>query len=228
MKVSIHQPMYLPWLGLFDRINQSDIFVLLDNVAYSKNYYINRNKIKTKNGCIWLTVPVLSKGSFGQLINEVRVNNSLKWQEQHWKSMYYSYKDAKYFLNYSDFFEKFYSNRQEYLFDIINESFEFLLKSLKIKAKIVKSSMLKAKGKKEELILNICKELGADEYLSGPSGNDYLNADLWKQNNIKLEFHNFSHPTYNQLYKGFCENMSVIDLLFNHGEESLKIISNQR
>ena len=97
MRVGIHQPMYLPWPGLFDRIYECDVFVLLDNVPYSKNYLINRNKIKTVNGWMWLTVPVLTKGCFGQLIKDVQINNATQWRKQHWKSIYYSYINAPYF-----------------------------------------------------------------------------------------------------------------------------------
>ena len=225
MRVGIHQPMYLPWLGLFERIHRCDAFVLLDNVPYSKNYFINRNKIKTENGWMWLTIPVLTKGHFGQLIKDVRIDNTTQWRKLHWKSIYYSYQKAPYFPKYADFFEHAYLHECIYLIDIIEELFQFTLKVLGINTTIIKSSELNAAGKKEELILNICKALQADEYLSGPDGKKYLNHELWRENNIKVNFHNYHHPEYSQLHGKFLPQMSIIDLLFNCGDESLKILS---
>ena len=226
MRVGIHQPMYLPWLGLFDRMYKCDVFVLLDNVPYSKNYFINRNKIKTANGWIWLTVPTLAKGSFGQLISDVRINNKVNWREQHWKSIYYSYKKAPYFSRYAEFFEQVYKREWTYLNEIIEELLIFILKSLEINTTIIKASMLNVGGVKEELILNICKAVHADEYLSGPDGKNYLSLELWHENSIKVTFHNYYHPEYPQLHGEFLPQMSIIDLLFNCGENSLEILLN--
>lgn len=220
--------MYLPWLGLFDRIYKTDVFVLLDNVPYSKNYFINRNRIKTAEGEQWLTVPVITKNCFGKPINEVGIDNSQAWQRKHWKNIYYSYNNAEHFSEYSEFFEEFYKKEWELLIDPIEESFGFFLKSLGIETKIVKASELGAEGNKEELLLNICKELGADSYLSGPSGRDYLDKNRWNEKGIHLEFHDYAHPEYQQMHGKFIENLSVLDLLFNCGEKSLKILANQR
>lgn len=227
MRVGIHQPMYLPWLGLFDRIYKCDVFVLLDNVPYSKNYFINRNKIKTANGWIWLTVPVLAKGSFGQLISDVRINNKVNWQKQHWKSIYYAYKKAPYFSRYAEFFEQVYQREWTYLVEFVEELLFYLLRVLGIATKVVKASNLNVEGNKEELILGICKAVHADEYLSGPDGKNYLNLELWHENNVKVTFHNYHHPpAYPQLHGEFLPQMSIIDLLFNCGENSLEILLN--
>ena len=225
MRLCIHQPMYLPWLGLFERIHRCDAFVLLDNVPYSKNYFINRNKIKTVNGWMWLTIPVLTKGHFGQLIKDVRIDNTTQWRKLHWKSIYYSYQRAPYFPKYADFFEHAYKHERIYLIEIIEELLYFILKVLGINTTIIKSAELNVAGKKEELILNICKALQADEYLSGPDGKEYLDLKLWRENNIKVTFHNYHHPEYQQLHGKFLPQMSIIDLLFNYGDESLKILS---
>ena len=225
MRIGIHQPMYLPWLGLFDRIYRCDTFVLLDNVSYSKNYFINRNKIKTVDGWMWLTIPVLTKGHFGQLIKDVQIDNTTQWQKQHWKSIYYSYHKAPFFHKYADFFENVYKHEWTYLIDIIEELLYSILKVLRINTTIIKSSELNLAGKKEELILNICKSLKADEYLSGPDGKDYLNLELWQKNNIKVIFHNYCYPQYLQLHGNFLPQMSIIDLLNNCGDESLNILS---
>jgi hypothetical protein len=228
MRVGIHQPMYLPWLGLFDRIQRCDVFVLLDNVPYSKNYFINRNKIKTTNGWTWLTVPVLTSGLFGQLIKDVQIDNKTQWCKTHWRSIYYSYKKAPHFPKYVNFFEGFYAKEWAYLAEANEALLDFVLNTLGIKTRIVKASELDVLGKKEELILNTCKVLKADEYLSGPDGAKYLSLDLWRRNNIKVEFHNYRHPEYPQLYGKFIPQMSIIDLLFNCGEDSLRILSSNQ
>lgn len=225
MRVGIHQPMYLPWPGLFDRIYECDVFVLLDNVPYSKNYLINRNKIKTVNGWMWLTVPVLTKGCFGQLIKDVQINNATQWQKQHWKSIYYSYIKAPYFSNYAEFFEQVYKREWLYLIEIIEELFAYILKAQRINTTIIKASDLNIGGIKEDLLLNICKTLKADEYLSGPDGKNYLNPELWRENNINVIYHSYHQPEYPQLHGQFVPQMSIIDLLFNCGDESLKILS---
>jgi len=226
MRVGIHQPMYLPWLGLFDRIYRCDIFVLLDNVAYSKDYFLNRNKIKTANGWSWLTVPVLTKGKFGQLIREVQIDNSTPWQEKHWKSIYFNYIKAPFFSSYGEILKKeVYERKWTYLCELSEKSLKLLLKFLGITTPIVKASELGVEGKKEDLLIKICQKIGADEYLSGPDGRNYLNLEVWKQKNIKVYFHDYQHPCYPQLHGGFEPNMSVIDLLFNCGPESLDILS---
>ncbi len=224
MRIGIHQPMYLPWLGLFERIQMCDVFVLLDNVPYSKNYFLNRNKIKIKGGFTWLTVPVLTKGNFGQLIKDVKIDNICNWRERHWRSIYFSYKKAQYFLSYADFFANVYNRDWTNLAELNEELINYISGSLHIKTPIIKASTLKADGKKERLILNICKELEADEYISGPDGKNYLNMEVWEKEGIRVILHEYHHPQYPQLYDEFLPNMSIIDLLFNCGEESLNIL----
>lgn len=226
MRVGIHQPMYFPWLGLFDRIYRCDKFVLLDNVPYSKNYFLNRNRIKTPNGWAWITVPVLTKGKFNQLIKDVKIDNSSKWREKHWKSIYYNYQKAPYFNTYAEILKsEVYDRVWENLSDLCVKTLNLVLDMLKIKIPILKASELGVSGKKEDLLLNICGKLGADEYLSGPDGRKYLNLKKWEENGIKVFFHDYKHSTYPQLYGEFIPNLSIIDLLFNCGEKSLKILT---
>jgi len=226
MRVGIHQPMYLPWLGLFDRINRCDVFILLDNVPYSKNYFLNRNKIKTANGWTWLTIPVIFKGNSHKLIKEIEIDNRSDWRKKHWRSIYYSYKNSSYFDIYAEFFEHFYQQEWRYLAEASSQVLSSLLSMLQIKTPIRMASALGVEGKKEELILNICKAVQAQEYLSGPDGRNYLNLGLWRENRVKVEFHEYLHPQYRQLHGEFLPQMSVIDLLFNCGPDSLSILKN--
>jgi hypothetical protein len=227
MRAGIHQPMYLPWLGLFDRIFKCDLFILLDNVAYSKNYFLNRNKIKTASGSVWLTIPVLLKGNSNKIIKDVEIDNRNDWRKKHWMSIYYSYKNSKYFDNYVTIIEDFYKQEWKYLVEASSFMLATLLKILNINTPIKMASALGAQGKKEGLILEICKLVQADKYLSGPDGRNYLNPALWQENQIEVQFHDYQHPRYSQLHGEFLSHLSVIDLLFNYGPDSLRILTNR-
>jgi hypothetical protein len=224
MIVSIHQPEYLPWLGFFHKVHQSNIFVLLDNVQYEKNYFQNRNKIRTQSGWTWLTVPVLTKGKSNQQIKEVEIDNKTKWSWKHWRSIDLNYKKTPYFDNYRDFFYDLYKKEWIKLVDLNETIITYLIKELGMDVKLIKSSELNIEGKGTELLLSICKILNADVYLSGRFGKDYLVDEQFHKNGIKVIYQEFKHPTYTQLFKPFIPNMSVIDLIFNHGEKSLNII----
>lgn len=217
--VGIHQPQYLPWLGLIERVSQCDIFIILDTVPYSKNYFYNRNKIRTKEGEVWLTIPVLTSGLTGQTFIETRINNTKNWGLKHWKTIEQSYRRAPFFDMYQGFFFETLNRRCDFLVDICLETFRFLLDSFAITSRVVRASELGAKGAKEDLLLDLCTKTGATRYLSGPDGRNYLNLDAWAANSIAVDFQNYQHPVYQQVYGGFVPNLSVVDLLFTHGRE---------
>ncbi|MCK4634739.1 MAG: WbqC family protein [Candidatus Aenigmarchaeota archaeon] len=216
MIVGIHQPNYIPWLGYFYKIAKSDVFVLLDNVNYTKNSFINRNKIKTQNGGVWLTVNVLTKGRYGQLINEVEIDNSKLWNKVHWKTIFFNYSKAPLFNEYGHFLEEIYERKWEKLIDL-NESLIKLICELSgIKnVKFIRASELNASGNGTDLLIDICKKLGADTYLSGFGGRNYMEEKKFKGDDIELKYYDFKHPIYKQLWDGFVPNLSVIDFLFN-------------
>lgn len=225
LTIGIHQPQYLPWLGLLDRVERCDIFVVLDNVPYSKNYFYNRNRIKMSGGPGWLTVPVLTKGHMGQTFVETKIDNAQRWGCKHWKSISYSYAHAPFFKDYSSYLEETLKKDWDLLADLCMDTFAFLLNSYNIRTKVIRSSELYSQGSKEELVINICKELKSTRYLSGPDGKNYLNLDLWDDNGIEVDFQNYIHPVYAQLHGDFVPNMSAIDLLFNCGKDSRDIFS---
>jgi len=225
-KVSIHQPEHLPWLGFFHKIIQVDEFVLLDNVQFRKNYFQNRNKIRTAQGWQWITVPV-KKFHFNQKINEIEISYNQNWQEKNLRLIEQNYTKARYFKNYFSEFKKIYSSKFQLLRDLNIELIKFLLGKFGINTKVyISSELLKDVGKGgTEVNLNLCKKLNADIYLSGPFGKDYLDIPKFEQAGIKVEFHQFEHPIYKQLYDPFIPKMSSIDLLFNYGPESLSILT---
>lgn len=226
MILSVHQPQYIPWLGYFHKIAHSDLFVLLDDVQYKKREFQNRNKIRTKEGFIWLTVPVITKGRYYQKISEVEIDNTTDWGLEHLKSIRLNYSKSEYYNLYIDFFEKLYKINWEYLCELNVETVKFILKELGINTPIEFSSKLKLESTSTQRIIDICKHFGADTYLSGAGGRDYLDESAFEKNGIKVVYQDFKHPQYKQIYDGFEPFMSSIDLLFNCGPESGAIIKN--
>ena len=227
MIISILQPAYLPWLGYFERIYKSDISVMLDHVQierYTKTSFTNRNKLRNDRKCFWITVPIKYE-NIKTSINQVRIDNSRDWKKKHLSSFIYNYKKAPFFDNHFEWLKKFYSQNWENLMPMLDYSLEYLISFLKIKTKIIKSSDINVTGNKNLLIINICKSLGATKYISGPFGKNYLNLDDFKKLKIEVEFQNFFHPKYSQIQKNFIPNLSIFDLILNHGSRSIEIIN---
>lgn len=230
MIATIHQPQYLPWLGYFDKADQADIFILLDNVQFKKNEWQNRNRIRTAQGWQWLTVPVLH--DFGQKINEVKINNNQDWRKAHLKSISLNYSKAPFFDDYIDFFESTYDKEWELLSEINVYFFKKIIELLGITTKIVMASQYQSSDDSTQRLIDLCKEFDADTYIAGRDGNKYMDFDKFSQNAIKVRIQDFQHPQYSQLWtnqgdEGFISHTSVIDLLFNHGVKSLDIIRQQ-
>lgn len=227
MIVSIHQPNYLPYLGFFNKIKNSDVFILLDIVQYEKNGFQNRNRIRVKNGWIYLTIPLKSKDCYLKKIYEVKLPEGNIWKKKHWKSIYYNYVKAPYFESYRDFFERIYLQKKHKLLVEINEEIiRYLVKEFNLSAKIIKASDLNIVKnlKSTDLLIEIVKSVGGEIYLSGISGRKYLEEKKFIKKGIKVEYQNFIHPVYPQVYEGFEKNMAAIDLLFNVGEKSYNYI----
>jgi len=204
------------------------MFAIWDTVQFvsgGRFGWINRNKIRTYDGLIWLTVPVLGKNKNKQSIMSTCIDNGLPWQRKHWRSIYINYNKAPYFDKYSGFFEEIYTKQKwEKLTDLNEAIINYLLKALGIKTEIIKCSNFMLNSHRTDLIIDVCKKIDAAVFLAGIHGRDYLDEQKFRQNDIKLVYQNFKHPHYRQFYKPFIENMSVIDLLFNEGENSINII----
>ena len=226
--IAIHQPHYLPWLGLVERAYQSDVFVILDNVPYSKNYFYNRNRIKGANGPLWITIPVLTKGNTGQLFTETRIVSGQDWRSTHLKSIESCYRKTPFFSEYFPYFEELYQKEWLFLADICEETFRFLLKCFGLKTTLQRASALHVQGKKEDLLIEICEAVGAKRYLSGPDGKKYVDLARWRKEAISIDFQEYLHPVYSQLFGDFIHNLSAIDILFNCGEEGMKILTSNQ
>ena len=227
MIVSIMQPAYLPWLGYFDRVLQSDLLITLDHVKISmgdRNQFVNRNRIRTAQGWCWLTVPIRHSKGGRPPINRTQVSGATRWQIKHWRSIEACYRRAPYFDLVASALWPIYDTPWVNLLDVIEAVNGVLFQQLDITVPTCSSAEMNVEGGKSDLVLNLCKKVGANRYISGPFGRDYLDQTVFERANIELSFHDYRHPKYPQLFSGFEPFMSAIDLLFNHGPASLDIL----
>lgn len=219
MIISVHQPNYLPYLGFFDKMKQSDIFVVYDDAQFNKEDFQHRNKIRIFHGWKWLTIPVEKRPLS---IKEIKIKNevmkkNITWSQSHLKDINDNYKDAPFYPLYKDKIEGIYIKNYETLIDLNMEIINFLMSAFHIKRKIILSSELNLFSKSTQRLVDIVESLGGDTYLSGPMGRNYLDISLFDKKSIKLQFQNFEHPIYKQCYEGFLPNMSAIDALLCTG-----------
>jgi glutaredoxin-related protein len=218
-KIFICQSNYIPWKGYFDAINQADVFVVYDEMQYTKNDWRNRNKIKTPNGVQWLTIPIQYK--FGQKINDTYISQS-NWSNKHWKTICQNYSKAPFFSLYKDAFESLYSNID--LLNISDINVKFITeinRLLGIDTKIIRSKDLIFEGDKNERLVQIIKQLNCDHYISGPAAKDYMDLKMFNDNVINVEYLAYSnYPEYHQLFGDFEHGVSILDLLFNKGDDA--------
>lgn len=196
----------------------------MDDAQYDKRF-TNRNKIMATNGWIWLTVPINKDHKF--LPNsQVEINNDISWQDDHWKKIHHSYANSRYFKEYENFFKSIYERKWESLFELNLITLEKIINFLGIKIQIIKSSELNAVGASTEKLVNLCKAVGADTYVSGLGGRNYMDENVFGKNNIKLEYQNYVAKPYPQrLTDSFVQDLSIIDMLVNVGPECMKVIS---
>jgi len=218
LTVAIHQPNYLPYLGYFDKIAKCDLFVLLDSVAFTHNDWRNRNRVKTQHGAHWLTVPVVHKGALETPIREIRIDGG-RWRKKHARTLEQSYSRALMFKEYWPFFERMYEREWPLLDGLDKLLIEGMCDMLGIKARFVTSSELDvAPGwRGTDLLVDICKQVGAGRYVSGPGAGAYVQPEKFHAAGIEFVWQEFKCPEYTQLHGEFIPNLSAVDYLFNCG-----------
>lgn len=228
-KIAILQSNYIPWKGYFDIINSVDEFVIYDEVQYTKNDWRNRNLIKAKDGLKWLTIPVSVKGNFYQKIKDTQIADK-NWTSKHWKTICMCYTRAPFFKVYKNIFEELYfKNNSSFLSEINLNFIEAINKILNIRTKISRSTDYEIGIGKTEKLIQICKQAGASEYISGPAAKQYIDEDLFKSNNIKLIYFSYDgYDEYVQLFPPFEHSVSVIDLILNMGPDSNKFLKSYK
>ena len=223
-KIAILQSNYIPWKGYFDIIRSVDLFIFHDDLQYTKGDWRNRNKIKTPNGIKWLTIPCGTNEK--RLICEVEITDH-SWQKQHWNLIQMSYKKSEYFSVYKSFFEDiFLGENWKNLSDFNQTIIKKISKEiLNIDTEFDDSRRYELKEKKGDRVIELLKKANAEYYLSGPAAKDYINEKVFKENNISLEWMDYSnYPEYTQLYPPFEHFVSIIDLIFNEGPNTLNFM----
>lgn len=220
MRLSIHQPQYLPWLPYLLKIEESDHFIFLDNVDFQKNGVQNRNQVKTGNGPLWLTVPV--QQNLGQKICDTSIQNKVEWRKKHLQTIKQSYAKAKEFHRYEAELDAIFAREWTNLSALNIELTLQMLRWFGIATPWSKSSEMQATGKASDLVLNLCKEAGATHYISGIGGKEYMVLEDFEAAGIEVEFRApAAIEPYPQMYPkvGFIGALSALDILFNCGAE---------
>jgi len=229
MRGTILQPTYLPWMGYFEMIESSDIYIVLDHVQFEKQSWQQRNKIKTSHGWQLLTVPVIKDSGREIKIKDVRIDNSSEWAAKHWRAITLNYSKAEFFKDYSIEIGNIYESRCEKLVNLNTSLILLIAKLMGLNKKIIYSSQLSVPGSRVEKLIGLCKQVNADTYLSPAGSAEYIEEkNIFPDNGIRLEYHNFNFPVYRQLYGDFISHLSALDLLFNEGKASLDIIRSGR
>jgi hypothetical protein len=218
MILTAHQPAYLPWLGYFDKLHACDVFVYLDTVQFEKNSFTNRNKIKTPQGELWLSVPVKAKGHTSGSLATLEIENKENWRKKHLGSIHGSYKKAKRFNELYPKIEALYATDYALLSDLCWDHLRFWMGELGLERKLVKSSETPVRTTKSQLVLDLCLHFGADTYISGALGRGYLDEAAFQAAGIKVVYQDYKQPTYPQLWGDFLPYMSILDYLCNGGE----------
>ena len=208
---------------------RSDVFVIYDDVQYDKSGWRNRNRIKTADGAKWLTVPVMVNFREHPLTCEVKIDNKTKWPKKHFQTLRQSYSKAPFFKEFIDAFEEAYSRDWEYLIDLDMFFITRLAEWLGLGDKmIVRSSSLGVKGDRLGRLIQICRTFNVDVFYEGASGRNYIDEELFAAAGIRVVYQEYEHPQYQQLYGEFIPYLSAVDLIFNHGQESLPILVGQK
>lgn len=220
MRVAVIQSNYIPWKGYFDIIHDVDTFIFLDDVQFTAQDWRSRNRIKTKDGLKWLSVPVGTDKV--RLIHEVRLASSL-WQTKHWRSISQSYSRAPHFLRYREMLEDFYLGRSWESLSEMNQHLIQLIarECLGITTRFRDSREFELRGRKLDRLLDLIGQSGASHYLSGPTARDYIDDRCFQQAGIELEYKDYSgYPVYDQLHPPFEHAVTILDLLFHTGPDA--------
>lgn len=226
-KIAILQSNYVPWKGYFDIIKMADVFVIYDEVQYTKNDWRNRNQIKTPNGLSWLTIPVL-QNTLNQKINETVVSQ-FNWNKKHWNSITCNYSKAPFYKTLESEFQQLYYSIETQNLSEINQIFiKKIANFLKIETDIIDSKSLNLVGDKNERLIDAVKKLNGTHYISGPSAKNYLDVNKFEAESIQVEWVDYNgYPEYSQLHGDFKHNVSILDLIFNEGSNSNKFLKSR-
>ncbi|MGI5119766.1 WbqC family protein [Marinactinospora thermotolerans] len=224
----MHQPHYLPWLGLLDKADRSDLFVVLDHVQYERRGWQNRNYIASKSGPVLLTVPVVNRSRNEQIRDKV-IDRTRPWREKHLRAISeHGYRTAPFWKDFGPEITAIYDTDWERLIDISLATTYFIFNAFGITTPVVRSSELgEFPGQKSELLAQISAKVGADTMLSGDGARGYVDPEVFRRYGVEVEWQNFRHPEYPQFHrKGgeFLPRLAAVDLLLNAGPEGMELV----
>lgn len=227
-RVAISQSNYIPWRGFFDLIRSVDEFVIYDEVQFTRRDWRNRNRIKAPNGPQWLTIPVQSKGNYHANVSEIKVDGD-EWREKHWKAIELAYSKADWFTSEKSWLMGLFERASFSGLSEINKHFLVaFMEKLEIATSLRNSSDFVLAKDRNERLLNICIELGATHYVSGPAAKDYLDESLFNANGISVEWFDYEgYVPYSQLWGNFIEGLSIVDLVMNNGSNSAAVFASR-
>lgn len=219
-----HQPNYVPYPGFFQKLASADMYLVVDTTQFVKRGpfgWIHRNRIGSPNGAQWLSLPVLHKGRYHQSIAETQLNPRVDWQRKHWKALEWNYAKAPHWERYRAGLEAIYQREWTHIAPLTTELIRWFMSELELTAEVRIASDLTATGNSTEYIVSFCQELGADTYLSGVHGRDYLELELFEQANVELEFQEYTPPSYTGFNGAVAEpNLTMLDMMFWTGDEA--------
>jgi hypothetical protein len=218
------QPSYLPWLGYFDQVRRSDVFVFYDDVQFDKNGWRNRNRVKTAKGPVWLTVPVRQRGRAGQRIDQVEVDGRIPWARKHLRTIQEAYARAPFLADYLPDLADLLQREWTRLADLDIALSRQMCAWFGLERRMYRSSELGIEGSRNARLLALCRHFDADRYFSGTAARDYLDASLFDAAGIAVEWQDFPHPQYPQLHGKFVPFMSALDCVFNVGADCAALL----
>lgn len=222
-RIAILQSNYIPWKGYFDIIRSVDSFVIYDIAQFTRNDWRNRNMIKTAQGMQWLTIPV--EQSIHKAINETRVVND-QWRVKHWRSILQHYSRAEFFAGYRDRFQHLYLDCAHTMLSEINyQLLKTICDVLEIRTEFLQASDYEISGCRTGKLVNLCQQLQATDYVSGPRARDYIDESLFDEAGIAIHWADYQgYPEYEQFHPPFVHEVSILDLIFHQGPEARRFM----
>lgn len=225
--IVISQPMFLPWVGMFEQLNLSDVFVHYDDVQMPRGRsFTNRVQLKTKDGIKWLTVPIDRKNS-GKLIKETLISYNRDWRDNHLNTIKHAFAKARYNSSVYAVIDEIYDHRFTTIDELNIFSFELIARKLGFDKRFLRSSGLSIDGVSSERLLRITKNLGGKKYITGLGALNYIDYNLFETDNISVEYMQYKLNPYSQLFSGFTPYVSILDLIANEGFQGKKYINSQ-
>lgn len=224
MILSGHQPNYWPYPGLIGKIMKSDRFVFVTKVQFEKKSWQKRNRVRTKEGWTYIQVPTITKGKMEQNICDVLINNNEEWREKNYKTISLLYGKAPFYNEYKDFLDDLYTRQWERLMDLDIYIMEYLFKLLDVKTEIFYDWNYNFEGKKTDMLVDMCKQINCDTYLSNLGSSAYVDISCFTGNNLNHQYINYIGEQYKQQFQGFEDGLTILDMLMNCGTEKTKEI----